>query len=794
MGLLNKLDKKVLIFDGAMGTMLQKAGLVGGELPELYNVTKPEIVKSIHKAYIEAGADIITANTFGANRYKIDETDFSVKEVIKAGIDIAKSVANGKLVALDVSSIGKLMEPIGTLSFDDAYDVFKEQVVAGEEAGADLILLETFSDLQETRAAILACKENTKLPVICTMTFQDNGRTLTGTDPKTFVNVVQDLGVDVLGVNCSLGPEELTPIVKEILEWSLIPVIIQPNAGLPALVNNETVFKLESPDFVSLVKPLIDAGVSIVGGCCGTDPNFIKQLSEAYKEVDVVKRNVKRVTTVCSSTETVVVNGRVKIIGERINPTGKKKLKEALRNRKYEYVINEAISQVEAGADMLDINVGLPEIDEKEVMLHILKELDGIVKVPLQIDSTKPEVIEAACRYYNGKTIINSVNGKQSSMDTVLPIAKKYGASVIALVLDEEGLPETTAKRVEIAERIINEAKKYGISEERIFVDNLVLTASAQQEGVRQTLQAITDIKAKYNVRTTLGASNVSFGLPNRHIINKTFLVMAMTHGLDAPIMDPTTEGSVDHIRAFEVLNYNDVESRDYIAYMDSKKEDGTIVKPQDKNESKDLQTIIIKGLKEEVEPKTEELLKALDPMEVVDNYLIPALDIVGVKFDKGEIYLPQLIRSAETVKRAFDIIKAQLLKEGAEEISNGKIILATVKGDIHDIGKNIVKVILENYGFHIIDLGKDVPPELIVETIKKENVRLVGLSALMTTTVVSMEETIKLIREENLDCKVVVGGAVLTPEYAEMIKADFFCRDARETAKVAKDFFNVKE
>lgn len=793
MGLQNKLNQDVLIFDGAMGTMLQKEGLVGGELPEIYNVEKPEIVQKIHRAYVEAGADIITTNTFGANAFKINMTQYTVDEVIRAAVENVKAVTNGQLIALDMSSTGKLMEPIGPLSFEKAYDLFKEQVVAGEKAGADLVLLETFSDLQETRAAILACKENSDLPIICTMTFQENGRTLTGTDPKTFVNVVQDLGVAALGVNCSLGPEELKPIVEEILEWSLIPVVIQPNAGLPVLENNETVFKLTHDAFVEAVKPLVAKGVAVVGGCCGTNPEFIKTLKTAFEGKSVVKRQVKRRTTVCSSTETVVVDGRVKIIGERINPTGKKKLKEALRNQQYDYVLNEAISQVEAGADILDVNVGLPEIDEKEVMLHILKELDGIIKVPLQIDSTKPSVIEAACRYYNGKPIINSVNGKQSSMDKILPIAQKYGASVIALALDENGIPETAEERYEVAQKIINEAKKYGIDEERIFVDNLVLTASAQQAGVRETLKAITMIKKDYNVRTTLGASNVSFGLPDRHTLNKTFLVMAMTYGLDAPITDPTAEGMVDHIRAFEVLHYLDLESKDYIHHMDAKKTPEQPLVKKGPEGAKDLKTIVIKGLKDEVEESTYSLLKDLTPMEVVDHHLIPALDIVGNDFDKGKIYLPQLIRSAETVKKSFDIIKKELAKTGAASISNGKVILATVKGDIHDIGKNIVKVILENYGFDVIDLGKDVPPEKIVDTIKKENVRLVGLSALMTTTVVSMEETIELIRKENLDCKVVVGGAVLTPEYAEMIKADYYCRDARETAKVANAFFGVK-
>ena len=783
------LNKKVIVFDGAMGTMLQREGLAGGELPDIYNIEKPDIVKNIHKAYIDAGADIITTNTFGSNSFKLKDTPYTVSEVISAAVNNIKAIRATQLIALGLSSTGKLLEPIGNLTFDEAYNVFKEQVVAGTTAGADVILLETFSDLQETRAAILACKENSDLPVFCTMTFQDNGRTLTGTDPKTFVNVAQDLGIDVLGVNCSLGPKEIAPIVEEILETSLLPVMIQPNAGLPVLENGETIFKLTKEEYVEQLKPLMEKGVAIVGSCCGSDPTFTKLIYNTYGKMPVVPRNIKRKTVACSSTKSVYIDGRIKIIGERINPTGKKKIKEALNDHKLEFIINEAINQSNSGSDILDINIGLPGIDEKSIMLELLKELDGVVNTPLQIDSSKTEVLEAACRYYNGKAIINSVNGKQNIMDAVFPIAKKYGASLVALTLDEDGIPDSCEKRLSIADKIINEAKKYGIDEERIIIDNLVLTASAQQQGVLETLKAIKKVKEKYNVKTTLGTSNVSFGLPNRHMLNKSFLLMALSYGLDAPITDSTAEDIVALIKSFEVLNNLDIESNDYINYMDSIKSVDNQEKPIINN-VKDMNTIIKNGLKDEIESVTNELLKLNEPLYLVDKYIIPSLDEVGNLYNVGKIYLPQLIRSAETVKIAFDIIKSKIKEEGNFDFKSDKILIATVRGDIHDIGKNIVKVILENYGYDVIDLGKDVPTEKIISKIKEEKIKLVGLSALMTTTVINMQETISKIREEKLDCKILVGGAVLTPEYALEINADYYCKDARETAEIANMIF----
>ncbi|SHJ71249.1 homocysteine S-methyltransferase family protein [Paramaledivibacter caminithermalis] len=788
MGIQKLLKDNFLIFDGAMGTMLQREGLKAGELPEAYNINFPEVVYNIHRKYIEAGADIITTNTFGANRFKLKDSPYTVEGVVKAAVNIAKKAAEDKLVALDIGATGKLMQPYGTLSFNDAYDVFKEQVIAGKAAGADVILIETISDIYEARAAILAAKENSDLPVFCTLTFQENKRTLMGTDATTMVQVFEGLGVDVLGVNCSLGPKQIQPIVDEILKIAVIPVMIQPNAGLPKLIDGETIYDLTAPEFAKEVNIMAEKGVSIFGGCCGTDPNFIRTVKENLKGLKPKKIENKRLTAACSSKKTVILGESVKIIGERINPTGKKKLKEALRNNDIDYIISEAIVQKETGSDILDINLGLPEIDEKEMMRKVVIELQSLIDLPLQIDSVKADVIEEAVRIYNGKAIINSVNGKTSSMEKIFPIAKKYGACVIGLTLDEEGLPKTAEKRLKIASKIIETAKTYGIPEENIIIDCLVLTASAAQESVMETLKAIPMIKSKYNVKTVLGASNVSFGLPNRKIINATYLALALGYGLDAPITDSTSEILMDTIRSFKILANQDKECKEFIEFYSK-----TPKNDEKKNRiEKDLKQIIIDGMKEEAQTKTKELLENTESMEIVDSYLIPALDIVGERYEREEIFLPQLIRSAETVKGAFDVIKDKLIIDGKDKISKGRIILATVKGDIHDIGKNIVKILLENYGFEVIDLGKDVPIEDIVNTAKKEDIRLVGLSALMTTTVKAMEETIRELKKQHPDCFVMVGGAVLNKEYAEMIGAHYYGKDARESVNIAKKFFKV--
>ncbi|SHH82681.1 5-methyltetrahydrofolate--homocysteine methyltransferase [Clostridium grantii DSM 8605] len=784
----NLLGKEFLVFDGAMGTMLQSRGLGIGEMPELYNIENREVILEIHKKYIEAGADIISANTFGANDLKIKNTKYTVEEIIKAGVEIAREAAGEKYVALDIGSTGKLLQPYGELSFEDAYDLFKTQIIAGKEAGCDLILIETMTDIYEAKAAILAAKENSDLPVFCTMTFEENGRTLTGTDPLTMVVILESLGVDAIGINCSLGPKEIAPFVKTILEYASVPVMVQPNAGLPKIVENIASYDVMPEEFALEMKKVAEMGVAILGGCCGTNENYILELKKVLKEVKYKKTNPKNFTAVSSNSKTVILDEGIKLIGERINPTGKKRFKEALRNKDIGYILDEAMAQRDMGADILDVNVGLPEIDEKATMIECIKEISVVVNNPLQIDSSDKNVIEAAVRIYNGKPIINSVNGKDEVMEEIFPIVKKYGTAVIGLTLDERGIPETAEERVEIAEKIINKAKEYGIERKNIIIDCLVLTASAQQNQVMETLKAIRLIKEKFNVKTTLGVSNISFGLPERELLNKTFLTMAFTMGLDAPIINPKSEEIMSTIKAYKVLNNEDKDSKDYILYASKKNEEKNeniikeVVKPKHS-----LKEIVIKGLKEEAFKATKELLITENSMDIINKQLIPALDHVGEEFDKGTLFLPSLIQSAETVKVAFNIIKEELEAKGEEKVNKGKVVLATVKGDIHDIGKNIVKVLLENYGFEVIDLGKDVPPQKIVDAIKEHSIKLVGLSALMTTTVVSMQKTIKLIRENNLPCKVLVGGAVLNQEYADMIGADYYAKDARETVKIAQ-------
>lgn len=778
-----------LIFDGGMGTMLQANGLKMGELPESFNISNPEIILKIHKEYVEAGADVITTNTFGASRYKLGHSGLSVAEVIGKALEIAREAAGKKLVAQDIGPIGQLMEPYGTLSFQEAYDAFKEQVLAGASGGADMILIETMSDIYEARAAILAAKENSRLPVICTMTFQSDGRTLTGSDPLTMVNIISNLGADALGINCSLGPKEIMPLVSQILRYSTLPVIVQPNAGLPAIVDGMTVYDIGPGEFGRYMADIAGMGAVILGGCCGTTPGHIREIRKAIAGLRPARPAVSKLTAVSSATATVVLGEGVRIIGERINPTGKKKLKEALVNGDMDYLLREAIAQRDAGAHMLDVNVGLPEIDEKAVMVNAVKEIQGIVNLPLQLDSVRPEVIEAAARVCNGRPIVNSVNGEEKVMQALFPIIKKYGCLVVALTLDGGGIPEKAEDRLRIAERIVRRAEEYGISKEDIIVDCLTLTASAQQKEVQETIKAVALVKERLGVKTTLGVSNVSFGLPDRELLNRTFLAMALTAGLDAPILNPMTEAMMQTIKAYNVLWNIDRESREYIKSFSASTE-----KPaaKEKEEKRDLKKVIIDGMKEEAGPAVRQLLAEHDGMRIVDEYLIPALEAVGQKYETGEIFLPQLIQSAETVKKAFEAIKENIAAGAGQDsgVYKGKIVMATVKGDIHDIGKNIVKVLLENYGFEIYDLGRDVPIERVVEKAKEEKAPLVGLSALMTTTVKSMEDTIKALNESCPDCRVIVGGAVLNEDYARKINADFYARDAREAVKIVRKYF----
>lgn len=780
---------EILIFDGAMGSMLQYEGMKAGELPESYNIKAPHIISKIHKAYLDAGSDIIITNTFGASKYKLKDSGLVLEEVIKKAVEIARKAAGDKYVALDIGPLGQLMETYGTLSFEDAYEAFKEQVIIGSSEGADAILIETMSDIYEAKAAILAAKENSNLPVICTMTFQQDGRTLTGTDPITMVNVLQSLGVEALGLNCSLGPKEMMPIVEKVLRYSTIPVIVQPNAGLPKIVKGKTIYDVTPKEFGEYILQMAESGANIFGGCCGTTPEHIKVIKGLLEGFTPKPRRGEKLTAASSATTTVVLGDGVKIIGERLNPTGKKRLKEALINDDMDYVLREALNQRDAGAHILDVNVGLPEIDEKALMLRAVKEIQSIVNLPLQIDSTRADVVEAAARAFNGRPIINSVNGEEKMMADLFPIVKKYGCLVVALTLDEKGIPKTAEERLKIAERIINRAAEYGIGREDIIVDCLVLTASAQQTEVKETIKAVSLVKERLGVMTTLGVSNVSFGLPARGILNRNFLAMALTAGLDAPIMNPMEEDMIITIKAFNVLWDLDKNGKEYIMKFSSY---SSIAVAENKASNKDFKKVIIDGMREEAANLTKELLAKKSPLDIVDEYLIPALDIVGEKYEKGEIFLPQLIQSAETVKKAFEVLKDNMSAAGNNDsnINKGKIIVATVKGDIHDIGKNIVKILLENYGFLVYDLGKDVPIEKVVEKAKEENILLVGLSALMTTTVKSMEDTIKELRIQCPNCKVMVGGAVLNEDYAKMIDADYYVKDARESVKVAQRLF----
>lgn len=788
--MLNILKEKFLFFDGAMGTMLQNIILKAGELPEELNIKSPETIYNIHKEYLLAGSNIITTNTFGANGLKLKNTSYTVDEIISSAVNIAKKSVEGfnnKYIALDIGPIGTLLSPLGTLGFNEAYEIFKEQVLAGVKAGADIILIETMTDIYEIKAAILAAKENSDLPVFCTMSFQANNRTFTGTDVKTFVFTAEGLGVDVLGVNCSLGPKELQPVVDDLVKYSSIPIMVQANAGLPVYENHSTHYTIGPEEYSREINIMAEKGVLIFGGCCGTTPEYIKSIIKSLKNLIPLNLTKKHFTTATSSTKTVFLGNEVKIIGERINPTGKKALKNALKKNNLDYLIREAINQQDTGSDILDINVGIPDIDEKEMMIKAVSELQGVISLPLQIDSSNTEVVEAAVRIYNGKPIINSVNGKKESMDKIFPIAKKYGALVVALTLDEDGIPKTCNQRLEIASKILKTAELYGIPAENILIDPLVLTASAEQASVMETLKSIPLIKEKYNVKIVLGASNVSFGLPNRSLLNTTYLAMALGFGLDAPITDSTNDSLMDIIRAYKVLSNQDKDSKIYIDTY------GNIISNNNISNSDycitDLKEIITKGLKDEAKSVSLDLLNKYNSMEILNNFLIPALDIVGERYEKQEIFLPQLIRSAETSKIVFEAIKEKSQKENIKNAN--KVLLATVKGDIHDIGKNIVKLILENYGYEIIDLGKDVDIEKIVETVLRESIRLVGLSALMTTTVKNMEYTINALKNNAPYVKIMVGGAVLTEDYAKKIGADFYSKDARGAIIIAKEVFN---
>jgi 5-methyltetrahydrofolate--homocysteine methyltransferase len=943
-------EKKIIIFDSAMGTALQEAGMKSGELPEAYNIEHPEIVQAIHFENLKSGSDVVTTNTFGASRPKLEGSGYEPEQVIRAAVrnaqaavaqyriqerredgaadvdesnviceddsrdedlgfvsgsvrgagvedesdvtcaggcggtglepvsDVVRGVgvdegdvtcvgsprgtglepdpgARTVFVALDVGPTGKLLNFTEGFGFDEAYEVFREQVVCGAQAGADLIIFETFGDITELKAGILAAKENTSLPVFCSMTFDENARMLMGSDPETAVLNIQDMGIDAVGVNCSLGPKDILGIAARMLAVSKIPVIVQPNAGMPRVQDGRTLYDVGAEEYALAMQEMAKTGAAVCGGCCGTTPAYIQAMraalsaapQSAYPALSrgyYAAKAAAACPSACAVATNVRLDGRVRIIGERINPAGKKKLREALLDGNYDYAVEEALAQVAAGADIIDVNAGMPGIDEKEVLIEMVRRISLRGRIPLRIDCKNPEDMEQAVRYCNGKPILNSVSGEKASMDVVFPIAAKYGTALIALTIDEEGIPKTAEKRLGILEKILKEAATYGIGKDRIIVDMLALTVSAEQDGLRESLEALRLAGEQYGVKTTLGASNVSFGLPERPLLNAAFLAMAVYAGLDAPITDPTIPEYLDMLKAAEVLTGRDRDAEDYIAHVLAKPEapnrtasnpsrpgtsalssvapaipsantassPSTSCSAQNKTPSKPVGTsastqnstvpdldstpaaerlteVIIGGFIDAAEEATADVLADRAPGQVIDDIIVPAMGIIGDRYEDGRIFLPQMIRSADTVRKAFGVLKAAMDATGTRQ-SAGRIILATVQGDVHDIGKNIVKAMLENYGYDIIDLGKDVPPDTIVETAAAENIKLVGMSALMTTTMRSMEETIRRLKAAGLTCKTVIGGAVVTQSYADSIGADYYCANAVEAVRVAKEVF----
>ena len=776
------LKKHIVLFDGAFGTLLQKKAGNVGTLPERLNEERPELIADIHRAYLDAGADVITANTFGANPLKAGSKELSDR-LIRAGVALARKVAKDKFVALDIGPSGRLLEPMGSMTFEEAYQCFADVVDAGKE-GADLILIETMADLQEMRAALLAAREHSDLPVLCSMTFEENGRTFAGCDPLCYAMACAPLA-DAVGVNCSLGPAKLLPVVRAILSATDKPVIVQANAGLPDADLN---YDVSAEEFAEVYRTFLDEGVQIIGGCCGTTPEYIRLLRGLADGRAPQKRSVPRRSCVCSATRAVFVDG-VRVIGERINPTGKKAMKQALLSGDYGYVQTQAIEQTDAGADILDVNAGLPELDEKTVLARLVREVQAVSDLPLQIDCGKPDAIESALRICCGKAIVNSVNGEDKVLHSILPIVKKYGAAVVGLTMDERGIPRTAKEREQIAQKIIQTCESYGVAQEDIYIDCLTLTVSAEQAQTAETLNALRHIKEKYLVKTVLGVSNISFGLPNRQIINTAFLTAAMFAGLDCPILNPNVPENMQAVAAYRALSGEDKNCTAYTEKYGSVKisvQQSSSSPAAEADGEEDIFRAIRKGLPS-AGALAAKLLQTVKPLQLIDEYLIPALNAVGDAYEKGTLFLPQLIAAAESAKLCFDEVKKLLPEGGAER---GKIALATVRGDIHDIGKNIVKTVLENYGYKVLDLGKNVPPEEIVQACEREHILLCGLSALMTTTVPAMEETIRLLRERCPDCRVMVGGAVLNADYAKKIGADWYCKDANADVKIAQFIF----
>lgn len=809
MDILQELQKRILFCDGGMGSLLQEAGLKPGELPGTWNITHPEELVKIHKAYLEAGADIVTTNTFGVDRLKYNETtEFQLEPVIRAAVANAKEAIrqSGKQawIGLDMGPTGKLLKPMGDLAFEDCYAIYREVVEIGADAGADFVLIETMSDSYETKAAVLAAKEGCNLPIFVTVTFDERGKLLTGGSPASIVAMLEGLDVDVLGMNCGLGPVQMKEILKDILEVSSTPVMINPNAGLPRSENGKTVYDIDAAHFAKTVEEIVDMGARIVGGCCGTTPEHIRMVAERCRDKQPVPVTKKNRTVVSSFAQAVEIGKNPVIIGERINPTGKSKFKQALRDHNLEYILREGVTQQDHGAHVLDVNVGLPEIDEPSMLEEVVRELQSIIDLPLQLDTTDAEAMERAMRVYNGKPLINSVNGKEESMRTVFPLVQKYGGVVVALALDEDGIPETAEGRIEVAKKIYRTAAEYGIGPEDIVIDALCLTVSSDSQGAITTLETLRRVRDELHGKTILGVSNISFGLPQREIINAAFFTMAMQNGLSAAIINPNSEAMMRAYYSFRALMNLDPQCSEYISIYSGQVASlgqsavtgnggsaaGSAAGAAGGQGTSDLHASIVKGLKDQAVHAARELLETQDALDVINSQIIPALDVVGKGFEKGTMFLPQLLMSAEAAKGAFEIIKEKMDASGQKQEKKGTIILATVKGDIHDIGKNIVKVLLENYSYDVLDLGKDVPPEMIVETAVEKHIQLVGLSALMTTTVPSMEETIVQLREKAPWVKVMVGGAVLTQEYADTMGADQYCRDAMASVNYAEQVF----
>lgn len=803
----DRLGKELLFFDGGMGTLLQEKGLAPGELPETWNISRPEVIKEIHKRYIEAGSDIVLTNTFGANALKFHAEGCSLEDIVKTAVDLAKKAADeadtissghsgisGRkrtvYTALDIGPTGKLLKPMGDLDFETAYEAFREVMVWGEEAGADLIHIETMSDTYELKAAVLAAKENTSLPVFATAIFDERRKLLTGADVPSVIALLEGLRVDALGINCGMGPEQMLPVVEEYIKYSSLPVIVKPNAGLPKQRDGHTYYDVSPGEFAGYMGKIVSMGACVIGGCCGTTPDHIQAMTNFCRRLDIIPPSEKNDTIVSSYGQSVFLGKGSKIIGERINPTGKKKFKQALKDHDLEYILREGIAQQDNGAHILDVNVGLPDIDEIAMMKETVQALQSVVNLPLQIDTVDAAAMEAALRIYNGKAMVNSVSGKQESMDKVFPLIRKYGGVVIGLTLDEAGIPGDAEGRVRIAERIISEAAKYGIKKKDIVIDALAMTISSEPDGAKVTLETLRRLRDELDVNTVLGVSNISFGLPARPVVNAAFYTMAMMNGLSAGIINPSSEDMMKAWYAYHALMGLDANCESYIDHYSNVQTANAAPSENGRKTAVSLRESIEKGLKEDAALITAELSETQEPLGIINTELIPALNHVGDGFEAGTLFLPQLLMSAEAAKSAFAILKDKMDKSGEVQEKIGTIILATVKGDIHDIGKNIVKVLLENYSFDVIDLGKDVAPEQIVDMVLDKNVKLVGLSALMTTTVVSMEETIRMLREQAPQCKVMVGGAVLNQEYADMIGTDFYGKDAMQSVRYAQELF----